>query len=201
MFTKHFNNENTFLVQFKQWEKQLQKVIAMCFKKVRLSKKSKMLQKQRVHNLLDQRSKGIKKNEDEVLKLEEQIKEEEAKLNRKKLIENVKTIKESDVSRGIWKLKEKYFPKQKSSVPVAKKNKEGQLITNEAELKKLYLDNFIHQMSDGPILPELQSYEKEVNEKFKNVLQQTSKEKSPPWNMTELDKVLRKLNLKQSQDL
>ena len=53
MFTKHFNNENTFLVQFKQWEKQLQKVIAMCFKRVRLSKKSKMLQKQRVHNLFD----------------------------------------------------------------------------------------------------------------------------------------------------
>ena len=73
MFTKHFNNENTFLVQFKQWEKQLQKVIAMCFKKVRLSKKSKMLQKQRVHNLLDRRSKGIKKNEEEVLKLEGQI--------------------------------------------------------------------------------------------------------------------------------
>ena len=40
-----------------------------------------------------------------------------------------------------------------------------------------------------------------MNEKFKNVLQQTSKEKSPPWNMTELDKVLRKLKLKQSQDL
>ena len=128
----------------------------MCFKKVRLSKKSKMLQKQRVHNLLDRRSKGIKKNEDEVLKLKEQIKEEEAKLNRKKLIENVKTIKESNISRSIWKLKEKYFPKQKSSVPVAKKNKEGQLITNEAELKKLYLDNFIHQMRERPILPELQ---------------------------------------------
>ena len=113
----------------------------------------------------------------------------------------MKTIKESNVSRGIWKLKEKYFRKQKSSFPVAKKNKEGQLITNEAELKKLYLDNFIHRMRDRPILPELQSYEKEVNEKFKNVLQQTSKEKSPPWNMTELDKVLRKLKLKQSQDL
>ena len=56
-------------------------------------------------------------------------------------------------------------------------------------------------MRDRPILPELQSYEKEVNEKFKNVLQQTSKEKSPPWNMTELDKVLRKLKLKESQDL
>ena len=39
-----------------------------------------------------------------------------------------------------WKMKKKYFPKLKPTLPLAKKNLKGQLITNPEELKDLYMD-------------------------------------------------------------
>ena len=38
-----------------------------------------------------------------------------------------------------WKLKNKQFPKYKSSIRVGKRNHAGQIITNEKELKELHL--------------------------------------------------------------
>ena len=46
------------------------------------------------------------------------------------------------VHQGVWKTKQKLFPKIKPTLPVAKKNLKGQLITNPEELKDLYLDTF-----------------------------------------------------------
>ena len=44
----------------------------------------------------------------------------------------------NNFTSGFWKLKNKYFPKDKSSSPVGEKNLEGQIETNEKELKLLY---------------------------------------------------------------
>ena len=49
--------------------------------------------------------------------------------------------------QGVWKLKKKYCPKIKPSLPAKKKNLKNQLITNPEGLKKLYLETFKTQTS------------------------------------------------------
>ena len=44
-------------------------------------------------------------------------------------------------------MKQKYFPKKLPAAQVAKKNEEGQIITNIHESKQLYLNHFINQIT------------------------------------------------------
>ena len=61
-----------------------------------------------------------KKDTIEIDNIEEEIKDEEGKQNLEELIENLNTIEKNNFSLGLWKLKNKYFPKDVSSVPVGK---------------------------------------------------------------------------------
>ena len=75
-------------------------------------------------------------------KLEETIAEKCEEMNRKKVTENFVSIGGNNGNlshQGIWKIKKKYFPKMKASLPAGKKNLKQQLITNPAELKEPHL--------------------------------------------------------------
>ena len=114
-------------------------------------------------------AKKKKNNAKEIDSIEEDIKKEEARQNIEELNENIKELKRNNFNTGIWKLKNKYFPKDESTIPVAKKNNEGYVITNEAELKKIYLEHFAHRMRDRPIKSDFESYEKEIKYKMKEI--------------------------------
>ena len=106
-----------------------------------------------------------------------------------------------DISRkGFWGLKNKLFPKKQPNIPAAKRNIKGQLITNYTELKQLYLDHFKFRLRDRPILPKFREFEKNTEAEFKNILLKTEKNKLKDWSEPELDKVLKCLKEKQSQD-
>ena len=109
-FTKYFVSDRPFSVQFKQWEKHFHKTLAICFRKVRLRRKPKIHVKMKVHSLMNKRTKAMKSKEPNISELEDEIKKEEAQMNKQKLLDNLKTLSETDANKGIWKLKEKYFP-------------------------------------------------------------------------------------------
>ena len=73
-------------------------------------------------------------------------------------------------NNSVWKFKEKLFPRISKTLPIAKNNKEGQLITNHTELKSVYLEHFIHRLRQRPILTEFSEYKKEVENEFKILL-------------------------------
>ena len=159
--TKYFDNEKEFSVQFLQWERELQRILSRCFKKVRLRPKTRRIFRNKSHHLIVKRLKAQNNHDEaEVDKIEEMIKENEAKKNKEELIKNLELIK-SEGSKGVWKVKQKYFPKKLPAAPVAKKNEEGQIITNIHELKQLYLNHFINRMRNRKMVPSLQSYEEE----------------------------------------
>ena len=69
--------------------------------------------------------------------------------NRLKVIEHFKDIGgdlDNLSHQGVWKTKERLFPKINPSLPVGKKNLKKQMITNPEELKTLYLDTFKYRM-------------------------------------------------------
>ena len=102
--------------------------------------------------------------------------------------------------QGFWKLKNKLFPKKQTSIPTAKRNIKGQIITNHKELKQLYLDHFQFRLRERPILSELRNYEIQTEDELKSILSLTKNEILQDWPECELDKVLKCLKPKPSQD-
>ena len=103
-------------------------------------------------------------------------------------------------NQGIWKTKKKFFPKTKPSLPVAKKNMKGQLITNPNELKELYLDTFKYRLRHRPTQPEYESLLELQEELFQLRLELAKNKKTQPWTMSDLEDALKQLKLGKCRD-
>ena len=133
---------------------------------------------------------------------EADLRKEEAKINLNKIKENIKNIKEDKNSKqtGIWKVKNGFFPKQQTTLPTAKTNIDGQIITGHKELKNLYLEHFHHRLRFRPIRPGLEWYLKKINDEFKVTLEKTACNKFQDWTEDDLQKVLKSLKKSQCAD-
>ena len=98
--------------------------------------------------------------------LEERIVSEVAVDNRNKVMDNFQKLANTDGStniNGMWKLKKKVFPKNPPSLPTAKKDSQGNLISSHEELKKLYLKTYENRLRHRPIIPEMEIEKVEGN--------------------------------------
>ena len=81
-----------------------------------------------------------------------------AEENENKVVENFKEFASADGLlnvHGMWKVKRKIFPKNRESLPLAKIDFDGKLITSQNKLKSLYLETFIHRLRSSPRKDEL----------------------------------------------
>ena len=207
-FSNCFNNDLDFEIQANNWRKLLNKYFHKSFKKVRISKKSSK-KKCEISDLMDKRkdlkSKEVieEKDEEEIVNIENLIADKCLEANRKNVLDNFRGMERMDGNmnhQGIWKMKKKYFPKLKPTLPVAKKNLKGQLITNPEELKDLYLNTFKHRLRHRPVQP---GYEEVLNiqeELFKMRLELAKTKKTQPWTMTDLENALKQLKTGKCRD-
>ena len=96
--------------------------------------------------------------------------------------------------------KRKLFPKNKESLPFAKQDFDGNLITSQHGLKTLYQETFIHRLRYRPIKNELSHLEILKGELFSERLKLCKLAKSNPWKLTELQKVLKAFKTNKSRD-
>ena len=88
--------------------------------------------------------------------IEHLVKEKEVEINKrmenenfKRVSDNLKSMSDTTGSlntNGMWVIKKKIFPSKRRGAILAKKNAKGKLVTNPAELKKLYLDTFVSRL-------------------------------------------------------
>jgi hypothetical protein len=143
-----FENDLPFEIQCKNWLKYFNSILYKCFKKVRIvSNKKKEMNGNK--NLLVERSKLLKEgkagfiDEDLKIKIEKRIGEIEEEIGDEVLEENIKEIVETlqtlggddnsvhgDRRNQIWKLLKNKYPKNAPAIPVGKKDKSGNIITN-----------------------------------------------------------------------
>ena len=140
--------------------------------------------------------------EEELDKLEEEIAKKCEENNKKKVIDNFRELDDNgDVSnQGIWKVKRKFFPKIKPSLPVGKKNLKQQLITNPTELKKLYLETLKYRLRHRPVQPGFENlllYQKEL---FDLRLELARKCKTEPWVIGDLEDTIKSLKTGKCKD-
>ena len=198
VFTETFENMQQVSQQSEQWLAHVKTYIKKSFKKIRIkprkmkpssadwfiSKKHKMLRHDSTRNTgkLD-------------ALIAKTISEEG---QRKALMFRQYTNKPSMMSK-MWKLKKKLFPKKASTVPTAKENYSGKIITEPKELVNLIGEEYgrvrLRKRPTHPFNIEGKKIRKEV---LKLKIKLASQRKSPPFKMKDLENVLKSIKKKKA---
>ena len=141
--------------------------------------------------------------QDSLEKIEIEVCDLVSEKNYEKVVENFKLLGNKSgqmQQQGIWSIKRKLFPKNKESLPFAKKDCDGKLITSQHLMKSLYLDTFLHRLRHRPMNKDYIKLKNLKELLFKRRLEYAMKKKSKPWNMNQLIKVLKSLKNNKSRD-
>ena len=197
-----------FEEQASNWKVVLKNYFYKAFKKVRVNNNFKVKNSE-IKDLMDKRSvlKGkqvvSEKDEEAIEEIEAKIAEKCQEGNKRKVMDNLSEMDGSDgnlAHQGIWKIKQKIFPKIKPSLPVGKKNLKSQLVTNPEELKNLYLNTFKLRLRHRPVQPGFEEHLEKQEELFRLRLEQSKEKKTPPWKMQDLERVLKGLKAGKCRD-
>ena len=141
--------------------------------------------------------------QDSLIEIENKVCDLVAEKNYGKVVENFKLLENKSgliQQQGMWSIKRKVFPKNKESLPFAKKDCDGKVITSQHLMKSLYLDTFLHRLRHRPINKEYCQLKCLKEELFRKRMEYSMKIKSEPWNESQLKKVLTSLKNNKSRD-
>ena len=207
-----FNNKNNnFYQQVSSWYDEFQSLVKRCFRKIRLTGKTKASDLTALMNERITLKRKIKEaKEEHIEELETKLKQTEAEITNKVQDDNFKIISENiknmtDISgklnsNSLWKIKRKMFPTKKTKGNMAKKNKNGKLITNPSELKALYLQTYINRLRNRPILPGLENLKILKEYLCQQRLKYSGRVSSAPITRNKMDKVLKSLKRNKAGD-
>ena len=202
-----FKSNEPFQKQVKKWEHMLRSHVVKSFPKIR-SRKRKFCETE-IGRLLDARKK-LKQNEHlendfdvKMSGIDTEIAYKIGDKYRTQIYETMGHIKGDDGAisqNGIWKAKNIIIPNDKSSIPVALKDKQNNIISNPEGIKQLCLDEILERLRHRKIHPdliELQRLKEILCQKRIDIAKHI---KSKQWNMKELEKVLNSLQKKKCRD-
>ena len=93
----------------------------------------------------------------------------------------------------MWKLLKKLWPKTGNSLPTAKKNHRGKIVSGPKELKILMAKEYKQRLRNRPVRPDLKQMKLRKNRIFQLKLKLAESKKNPEWTMADLNKVLSRL--------
>ena len=100
----------------------------------------------------------------------------------------------------MWRLYKKLWPKTGVSVPTAKKDHRGKMISTPRGIKKLLVKEYKDRLRSRPYRPDLQQLKKRRKRIFKLKMKLAKAKKSSDWKMEDLDKALSNLKNNKSRD-
>ena len=100
----------------------------------------------------------------------------------------------------MWKIKQKVCPKNVNSVPVAKKDEHGNLVSNKKQLQDLYVKVYKDRLTHRTIRPEYSQMKENKEYLFQLRLKLSKTEKTSNWTQSDLLKVLKKLKTNKATD-
>ena len=197
--SKIFEDEKDLDVATNKFLKKLNKILHKCFRKIG-SKKEKVDETfEKIYNRWKSiRNKNEPKSVEETAELEALLADDYFK----KIDEATQgtTCEEGGMTNNkLWELKKKLFP-QNRDPPTAMKDVKGNLVTDENKLKEMAIDAFEKRLENRPIkeeLSEIRYLKEKLTEKLMDVAKNN---KTPPWEMKDLERVLNHLKLNKSRD-
>ena len=155
-FSRCFETEELFDIQFKRWQRLLQKALHKNFRKIRI-KDSDSKKPTKIDALMSQKNEILKKKhlncKDQVLidSIEKDIRKECEEREWKKIKRILGDLEDNATNTNIWKEMKKAFPKKVKPLPTGVRNKAHKVITNPNEKKSVILDHFEHRMRERPV--------------------------------------------------
>ena len=134
--------------------------------------------------------------------IERDLEDETAKENAdkvKKYLESVETLDGNFSNVGFWKMKQKLWPSS-CDPPMAKHDREGNLVTAPGALKNLYLETYRDRLKHRDMNPDLMDVYFLKMELWMSRLSNIKKIKTLPWDYEKLDTVLKGLKNNKSMD-
>ena len=206
-----FDNELSVEMQSKRWLKTFNSIIFKCFRKIRMCKNKneifgnkKILLRERIDLIKNVKSKEIseamkKQIEDRIKQIESDIGDEIVNEYHHEIIETIKDLGGDETTidgsgrQKLWKVLKRKNPKIKSNIPVGKKDRKGNLVTNHLGLKNLYLKTYKQRLRNRPIQKGFEEIENLKNMLFDLRKQLCEKTKSDPWEKSHLEKAIKTL--------
>ena len=101
--------------------------------------------------------------------------------------------------KQIWKLKKKICPRSKDP-PTAMLDDKGNLLTDNKAIERRAVEVYKQRLTGNKIVDNLTELEKDTNKLCSNRLKLCKERKSEPWDMSDLEEVLKKLGREKSRD-
>ena len=199
-FKKFTNNTNILTNSFlnrdimsgsKLWLKIFKYCIQENFKKIRQAPQSL----NKIQNIIQNQKRGQATEND----ICEAIFEE----NRNKILRQIDELDDGKSKLSnlkFWKLRSQICPKIQKSVPVAKFDENGQLLTNIEELKKLEMRFYQNRLRNRDILPEYESLRIFKEYLFEIRFKLSKMRISSNWQIEDITKAARSLKNKKARD-
>ena len=207
-FSECFKNEASLCDQVENCHKMLKAVCSEAFSKIRIKNKNFIPIKKEMLNLITERNNLIVQSDNPIRKkkldvINHKISNMEAEDNRNKLLENFKFFSDNPESINMskmWKLLKKISPKVGKSLPTAKKNHRGRIISGARGLKTLLAKEYKERLRTRPFRPDLGTMKWRKKHIFELKMKLAQCKNSPDWTMMDLDNALAKLKNNKSRD-
>ena len=212
-FSDCFKLNLSFKEKTAKWKKTLDSFCYKSFKKVRITPHKPQITK--ISELMEERKtikyqikmcEDMKKREDllsQIENVDQIIAKECSEENFQKIKDNFQCLSGDNDQlncNGMWSLMKKVFPKNTLPLPVGKKNRRGQIITNPEKLKDLYLETYVHRLRPRPIKKEYSQLKTFKETLFDLRLNLCKLRKSEPWTESNLNVVLKSLKKNKARD-
>ena len=175
--------------------------ITKCFNKIRVTERKDQVLEDLFEKRAELRNKEDKESKVELKRVEKELADKYAEEVYEKIKTEIKDI-EDEVGWNpvnLWKMKKKIIPRP-TDPPTAMKNKEGKVLTNNAEILEEAVKHFENLFEEQEVHPEYEDLKNEKEKLWEVRLEKCAKNKTIPWNIKELDKVLKDLKSNKSRD-
>ena len=160
-----------------------------------------------ISNLISRRN-MLSRNQDQesktkVKEINHKISCLEAEDNRNKLVKKFKCFSDNPENLNMpqmWKLLKKIWPKVGISLPTAKRNHMGKIVSGARELKILLAKEYRERLRTRPVRPDLSQLKARKNRIFQIKMRLAEGRKSPDWTMLDLENALARLKNNKSRD-
>ena len=209
-FSECFKSKLPVLEQIKNWRIVFSKHCRTAFKKVRVTNKMKVNPiPADVSKLIDRRNelaKNVFKTVDDKVNeanLDEIISNKEAELKRNQIVKQFKSLSEDPENvnlNQVWKTLNRLCPRVGGTLPTAKKNHKGRIVSAPGELKKLLAKEYKERLRSRPSRPDLYGLSRRRRRIFRLKLKLAEENTTSSWTMDDLETALQDLKPNKSRD-
>ena len=144
-----------------------------------------------------------KKLDAEIEEISNHISDQEAKENKEKVFKQFSYYNENpekiDIQK-MWKMLKNVCPKLKPTLPCAKRNFKGKIITSQNDIKALLAEEYKNRLRTRPMKSDYESVENRRKEIFELKMKLSKLHKSKEWSENDLDIALGDLKNNKSRD-